>query len=202
MSGKPIEIPCGACGRPLQMPDGSSLIDVKCAFCSQSHLLELFPAFWRDSAEDSQGKPRRIVTPDQASCFFHASNEAASVCGGCGRFICELCQVDFQGSMLCPACIQAGFRKGNYTHLDKKRFLYDEIALFLALLPIVFLPLAILTAPAAVIFAIRFWRAPLGLVKRSRIRFVLALILSLAQIGVLAVWVFAFLYSADAVDFF
>lgn len=68
--------------------------------------------------------------------------------------------------------------------------MYDNIALLLALGPIVLLPfwfLAILTAPAALFMAIRYWRAPSSVAPRTKARFVTAGILALLEIaGVVA----------------
>jgi hypothetical protein len=64
--------------------------------------------------------------------------------------------------------------------------MYDSIALALAVLPIVtivFWFLTIITAPMALFVAIRYWNAPRSLVHRTKVRYVLAMILATLQIG-------------------
>jgi hypothetical protein len=60
--------------------------------------------------------------------------------------------------------------------------MYDTVALLLATLPAMLLWPTILTAPASIYVAIRYWRAPSSIVRRSKIRFVLAILLGLFQI--------------------
>ena len=69
--------------------------------------------------------------------------------------------------------------------------MYDNIALLLALQPIILLPfwfMTILTAPAALFMVIRYWRAPSSVAPRTKARFVTAGILALLEIaGMIAV---------------
>jgi hypothetical protein len=39
-----------------------------------------------------------------ASCASHRGNVASSNCGRCGVFMCDLCRIDVDGRVLCPAC--------------------------------------------------------------------------------------------------
>jgi hypothetical protein len=104
-------------------------------------------------------------------------------CGGCGRFLCALCDCEFGAQHFCPACLEAGKSKGKIKALENERSRYDSIALGLAVLPIVFFYFTIVTAPVALYVAIRYWNKSHSLVHATRIRLVLALILSLLQIG-------------------
>jgi hypothetical protein len=64
--------------------------------------------------------------------------------------------------------------------------MYDTIALALAVLPVVTLAfwfLTIITAPMALFVAIRYWNAPRSLVRRTKIRYVLAMILATLQMA-------------------
>ena len=60
--------------------------------------------------------------------------------------------------------------------------LVSGLALTLALVPLLLWPFTLITAPAALFVAIRFWRAPGSVVQRTKIRLILALFLALAQI--------------------
>jgi hypothetical protein len=81
--------------------------------------------------------------------------------------------------------VESGRKKGRIKNLQNERTLYDSIALGLAVYPMVF-PLGwyflFLTAPMTFYVALRHWKAPLGLVRRSRWRFILAMILAGLQI--------------------
>ncbi len=39
-----------------------------------------------------------------ASCAAHRENVASSNCGRCGVFMCDLCRIDVDDRVLCPAC--------------------------------------------------------------------------------------------------
>ena len=41
-----------------------------------------------------------------ASCAAHRANAASSNCGRCGVFMCELCRIDVDERVLCPACFE------------------------------------------------------------------------------------------------
>jgi hypothetical protein len=63
------------------------------------------------------------------------------------------------------------------------RTLYDHVALVLATLPVLTIWLTLVTAPMAIYMALRHWNSPSSLLRRSRIRFVLAIILGALQIA-------------------
>jgi hypothetical protein len=102
-----------------------------------------------------------------------------------------LCRVEFMGQNWCPACIESRRQSGQLANLDPSRPLYDNMALVLATLPLILIWPTIITAPMSVYVALRYWRAQSSLVPRSKIRFVLALLLSAAQIGA---WLWLVLY--------
>src|SRR6185369_8347066 len=108
-------------------------------------------------------------------------------CDVCGRFLCALCDVDLNGQHVCPACLTSGKQKGRLTHLENRRVLYDNIALGLALLPIVLGPLALFTSPAAIYVVIRYWNAPSSILPRTKARMILALVFAPLTFG-LAAW--------------
>ena len=108
-------------------------------------------------------------------------------CAGCGRLLCALCELPFDGQSLCIGCLQSGRRKGRIANLEDSRVLYDTMALYLAFLPMFFFFITPITAPAAVYVTLRYWNAPLSVLPRIRYRFVLSLMIAIAQI---AGWVF------------
>ena len=60
---------------------------------------------------------------------------------------------------------------------------YDTLALGLALVPVLVFYLTLITAPMALFVAIRYWKSPRSLVRRSNVRFILAITIALLQIG-------------------
>jgi hypothetical protein len=61
--------------------------------------------------------------------------------------------------------------------------LYDNIALSLAVYPLLIFYFTIVTAPTALFIAIRFWNAPRSIVHRTRARLVLAILIAGLEIA-------------------
>jgi len=159
-----------------------------CLNCGAQLQAYVFPAI----SQVLVGKGGEALLSDtEASCFYHPQKKAAAACETCGRFLCALCDVDFNGKHLCPACIESGKKKGKMTNLENRRMLHDHIALSLALLPMLIYPFTIVTAPAAIYYAIRYWKTPSSILPRTRIRNILAIFIALLQI---AAWCF-FIYK-------
>src|SRR6516164_8202709 len=124
-----------------------------CPACSRLLRVDVFPALFR---EEKTVAAERVMAEGEASCFYHPEKKAAVVCDACGRFLCALCDVDFNGQHLCPACLEAGGQKGKIAKLQNARTRHDRIALALAVLPVAIFPLiyfTIVTAPAALFYA-------------------------------------------------
>ncbi|HTV39755.1 MAG TPA: B-box zinc finger protein [Candidatus Sulfotelmatobacter sp.] len=158
---QPDFTPCPACGVPL--------------------LAEAFPALFRKIAAGQSAEP--VMVEGESSCFYHPEKKAVAPCDGCGRFLCALCDCLLHGQHFCPACLETGATKGKIKSLENYRPRYDEAALALAILPL------LVTAPIAIFVAIRYWNAPGSIVRRTKARFILAIILAILQIGV---WVLLF----------
>ena len=164
---QPDFAPCPACGVPLQV--------------------EIFPALFRSIAVGQRGEA--IMIEGESSCFYHPQKKAAVPCDGCGRFLCALCDCAVDGRHFCPTCLETGKTKGKIKSLENQRTLYDSIALSLALFPLLIYYFTLVTAPMALFVAIRYWNTPRSIVRRTRIRFVAAIVLALLQI---AGWAFLF----------
>jgi hypothetical protein len=89
-----------------------------------------------------------------------------------------LCDCDLHGEHFCPACLQAGQKKGKIKRLEQERVLYDNIALSLAVYPLLIFYFTIITAPLSLGIAIRFWNAPRSIVHRTKARFVFAILIA------------------------
>lgn len=153
--------PCPACGTPLQV--------------------EIFPALFRKIDPGQSALP--VMVEGESGCFFHPQKKAVVPCGSCGRFLCALCDCEFRGEHFCPSCLETGKSKGKIKNLDNLRTRYDNIALALALLPLLIFYFTLITAPMTLFIVIRYWNSPRGLVQRSRFRFVLAGIIALLQVA-------------------
>ena len=154
---------------------------VACPQCESALSIEVFPALFRKIAPGQSAQA--VMVEGESSCFFHPQKKAITPCGGCGRFLCALCDCEFGGEHFCPACLDAGKSKGKIKALDNTRTRYDTLALGLALVPVLVFYLTLITAPMALFVAIRYWKSPRSLVRRSNVRFILAIIIALLQIG-------------------
>ncbi|MHC1725496.1 MAG: hypothetical protein AB9866_05700 [Syntrophobacteraceae bacterium] len=157
-------------------------LPVQCAGCGASLQAAVFPALFRGTGPVDLGDS--LYAEDEASCFYHPEKRAAVLCEGCGRFLCSLCEIPMAGGKLCPACVESGRNQGRLTELVTKRTLYDQIALSLAIWPLLLMfYITFITAPMAIYVALRYWKAPTSILPRSRIRSIAALILALLQVG-------------------
>lgn len=171
---------CPKCSRALNPEQINQGHLTPCPNCDSLLEAEVFPASFRAPAPGRGGEA--LLVDNEASCFYHPQKKAILPCEGCGRFLCGLCDCELQGRHFCPACLETGKKKGKIKNLEKERTLYDSIALALALYPLLIFYFTIITAPMALIIALRFWNAPRSIIHRTRIRLILAIVLSSAQL--------------------
>jgi uncharacterized paraquat-inducible protein A len=155
-----------------------------CPTCRAEIFGVVFPTLVRGVAPGKPGE--RIVSDEEASCFYHPQKKAVSPCDHCGRFLCSLCDVDFGGRHLCPSCLETGQEQQKIKNLENRRVLYDDMALAIAVLP-VFIPLLLyfsfLTAPVSLFLAIRHWNTPSSVIPRTRFRLAAAIVISVLEIA-------------------
>ena len=175
-------VTCTKCGFVLNETLFNQADWSPCPSCTSPLRVEVFPALFDDPAPAQASQS--VVVEGEASCFYHPNKKAVLPCEGCGRFLCALCDVELNGQHLCPACLESGQKKGKLSSLDNRRVLYDSLALTLALVPltVILWPFTLITAPAAMFVAIRYWRAPGSVVQRTKARLILAMLLALGQI--------------------
>ncbi len=181
---------------PLKCPKCESRLDSilngeRCWRCGSYLWIDVFPALFREGASGPGAEV--AMTDGESTCFYHPSKRAVLPCHGCGRFLCGLCDCELNGEHFCPACLEVGKSKGKIQALENQRTSYDSIAFALAVLPVVTLVfwfLTFLTAPLALFVAIRYWKAPLSIVRRSKIRFVLAIVAAVVQIAAWSVAIY------------
>jgi len=156
-----------------------------CPQCHSSIQVLVFPALF-EKPKDSPAAELLLVG-DQANCFYHPNKKAMIPCSSCGRFLCALCDIEFDQEHLCPACLQSGARKKKITNIDSETTCYDKIAFMVATVPILTVFFTIITAPMAIYIAIRYWNRKS--LTGSRVRMVFAILIALVEI---VVWFFIF----------
>lgn len=166
---------------PLDGAHYNSGKEFSCDTCGARVGVEVFPALFRGAATVRSGEP--LTVEGEASCFYHPHKRATSLCSACGRFICSLCETELTGHCLCPSCIDRGRQSEELETLVTQRTLHDSLALSMAILPLLFFPATVITAPIVLYIAIRHWKRPGSILPRTRIRFVCAVIIALAQIS-------------------
>lgn len=178
-------ISCKNCNTPLPAYVFNMNGPTVCPSCSVPIQAHVYPAYFNPLPLGSKGQA--LIADGQAGCYYHPKKQAIVPCSSCGRFLCALCDVEFNDQHLCPVCLERGKRKRKIVNLENHRTLYDTIALGFSVLPLLlFWPLTILTAPVSFFLAIRFWNAPSSIVPRTKIRLILAILLSIVQMGIWA----------------
>jgi hypothetical protein len=157
-----------------------------CTLCGASNQVRLYPSALADQA------PIRTesAVEGEATCFDHPSKRAVAACSQCGRFVCQLCSVEFANQVWCPSCVAAGLGKARPAKAETSRTLYDSLALMIPVGGLILYPFMVLTAPASLVMTVLKWKQPLSLVRRNRWRFIVAILLSLAELGLCATVVY------------
>ncbi|MBR9981410.1 MAG: hypothetical protein KFF50_10325 [Desulfatitalea sp.] len=152
-----------------------------CPECRSLLRVDVFNAYWGDEAPP--GGAGIAQAHGLAECFYHPGQPASAPCAACGRLLCEVCQVSLEDRTICMACLQSGRDKRKIAALQNRHVRYDEIALHLAFWPALMILPTLLTAPAAIYFAIRHWRTPSPVLPKRHLRALLATLLAGGQAG-------------------
>lgn len=173
-------VPCPGCRETLPPVVFNTAEPSVCPHCGKTVLCLTFPALLREQARGREGE--LILNDTDAACFYHADKKAATVCDSCGRFLCDLCDVSIANRHLCPACTDVARKTHDVHSLNNERVLHDDIALSLAVLPLLAFPVTLLTAPFTIYYAIHHWKSPASLMPRTRVRFIASLLIASIQI--------------------
>ncbi|QYY35095.1 hypothetical protein [Ruficoccus sp. ZRK36] len=184
-----MSIECPVCrSRQLDLPEREGTVGCDCGRLNGVVTFEYhrFPAYFK------KHKPltaQQVLNDGEATCYNHPHKVAEAACASCGMFACTLCLVDSPEGRICLSCYSRKQKSAGQT--SNKRTVYDSFALGLALLPMLFVYITIITAPIVIFMVIRYWnKHPCSEVPRTRIRYILALFFALLQI---AAWVFFFI---------
>ncbi len=151
-----------------------------CSFCNSLLRVDVFPAMFKAIPTVKSGEV--LLEKSEASCFYHSQKKAVIVCSSCGRFLCDLCDVELNEKHLCPSCLEKGRTKRKIKSLEDQRTCYDKIALLIAIVPMLGFWLTILTAPIVLFITFRHWKSPGSIVRKTKIRFILAFFIASLQI--------------------
>ena len=163
MDIRPIN--CSKCKASLPQEIFNHPDFTNCPSCHARVMTKTFPALQKDI---SSQPAENIGLDSEAGCFFHPQKKAVVVCATCGRFLCSLCDIEFDGGHICAACLEAGKKKKKIKNLETHRVLFDSIALSTAILPLLIFWLTIITAPISIYLAIRHWKTPTSIVRRIK----------------------------------
>src|ERR1700694_626841 len=182
-----MPVPCARCDMPLpkwELATGGAAV---CTMCGSHNRVQIFPAALSSNAEAVRTE---AALEGEATCFDHPSKRAVAACNQCGRFVCQLCSVEFGKEVWCPSCVAAGAGKARPAKAETSRTLYDSIALITPLAAVLLYPFMIVAAPASLVLTVMKWKQPISLVRRNRWRFVAAILISVAELGlcVAIVW--------------
>lgn len=180
----PQRLACPKCRRTVPEVYWQGVDIVRCPACSSEFEQVRFPALAASRRVDRAAR----TASGEAACYFHLDNRAETACDGCGRYVCAVCRVPVAGQHFCPSCLEnrADRRKLPENH----RVLYDQIALLLAIGPLIMWPVTLLTAPATLGLVIYSWKKPSGLISKwRRTRLGVAGTLATIQVGA---WLFVF----------
>ncbi len=180
---------CPRCERELP-PESTNLGGALCYHCESRVEAAVFPAAVRAASTLAY----QSVVSGEAACFFHDDRVASVSCSNCGRFLCNFCRIEWSGAELCVTCVEALRQPGKSVALESNRFHFDSLSLALAVLPSLLVFPSLLTAPLSLGLALVTIRKSCSITPRSKWRFVVAMIVSLALIGA---WVWLFSYSAS-----
>ena len=164
-----------------------------CTLCGASNRVHIFPAAL---LPDSGPVKTEAALAGEATCFDHPSKRAVAACNQCGRFVCQLCSVEFANEVWCPSCVAAGAGKARPAKAETYRTLYDSMALIIPLAAILMYPFMIVAAPASLVLTVMKWKQPLSLVRRNRWRFLAAILVSLAELGLCGAIVYILVHTS------
>lgn len=167
--------------RRMPLPSIPQVRDYGAEHVGEGHNVVLFPAIVRDTAPPEVDT---IIEEGQSSCFFHPKLPATNVCEMSGRLICDLCQTEWNGQVVSFEALQSVLKKGSPGAPKNQQVRWDNIALSLAILPLFFWLLTIVTAPVALFIVV--WQGRKGgcsVVQRSGRRYLIAGGLALLQIA-------------------
>ena len=178
---------CATCSLPVPEEFWNREEGVRCRGCGHRVRALVFPAIEHAAIGAA---PAAIGAEAEASCFYHPLSRAAQVCQECGRFLCNLCDLEVDGRHICPRCFESGISAHKIEMAETRRTMYDTMALALSTLPVLLIWPALIGAPWALFLVVRRWIAPSSVVPRTKIRFILAAVFALGELVFVAIVIY------------
>jgi hypothetical protein len=173
---------CALCSKSLPKELWNLDQEARCPYCRQAIMAAVFPAIGHTQVGEA---PAALQGESEASCFYHPQSRATRVCEDCGRFLCALCDLEVDGRHICPRC----FNTPKNT-VEPRRVMYDSVALAMSTLPALLFWPALIGAPWSLFIVLRRWNAPGSMVPRTKIRFILAALFALTEIGFVVFFIY------------
>jgi hypothetical protein len=177
-------ISCGRCAvrwLPAAPLEAGALTE--CPGCGVKVRVRVFPALVREVRVD---RAQPVVMASEAACLFHPTQRASVACDQCGCFLCALCDLEFGGRHLCPACLESAEKGAREEALERGRTRHDHVVGAMVFAGLLFGCglLGPVLGPAAMGYTAWAWNKTPSLVERSRLRMALACVAALG----LTVW--------------
>jgi hypothetical protein len=173
---KEAVLQCPSCRSRLRVGREVSFFEEDCPVCRSRVSMTIFPRLFREFSPMDEGAP---IGEGEAGCTFFPELRADKVCDECGCFLSDRATVSWADRDLCLPCLHRLREEGSDPVYVARTRLYDKWALALVTL---LAPFSLFTAPLALFLLIRYRKAPLGFVPRSRAIWWSAMILSLLWI--------------------
>ena len=188
---------CASCQSPL--PPGGADVTILCPRCHSENWVSAFAPLHSSPSTLPPSLPPEAPLPGEPVCFYSPQRKATQSCNHCGVLISDIWSARWGVEVVCLKCLDQLRSKGGDSRFERKRMLWDNIALALALFPMTLIvwPAVFITAPAALFIAIRYWKGPFSMVPRSHLRMALALLISLIQVGVMVAGFLALWFRMD-----
>src|SRR5271169_1561219 len=87
-----MPLPCARCNSPLPAWELAGNDVAVCIECGSPNTVRAFPAAL---IPPSAPAPAEFAAEGEAACFDHPNKRAVAACQQCGRFVCQLCSVEF-----------------------------------------------------------------------------------------------------------
>jgi len=174
--------------RTMPIPDMPVAKAYGWEYVGAAHDIRLFPAAIR---KKKTIQTEVVLEGGQSTCFFHSKLPATALCDVSGRMICDLCKTEYEGKIVSFEALQSLVSKGSKNQRKRGRRKWDDIALALAIIPILAGPLVVVTAPFALGICLFKWReGPTSVLRNNRWRYVVAAIFAILQIAVSGILVY------------
>ncbi len=174
-------IKCTKCASPLDADIYNKNQLSPCPNCGVPIRVDAFPALLQNVTPGENGE--RLILDDDAGCYYHPDKKAVIACESCGRFLCALCDLEMHGRHLCAACLETGTKTKSIKTLETRRTLYDNMALHISIVSLLFWFFSFITAPVVIYLVVRHWRSQSSIMPRTKIRFMAAFLIAGLQIA-------------------